>query len=295
MAPYASVNSAGWFPQRCPQLRRLRGIGDHAKPYLRVNTGTRCPIQPRWTESAGAGGIIIAILRGDTSHCQVKAVTYARNTTATAIRTRNEIEETLERYGADGFAYATQGNLATVIFAMANRRIRFVLELPDPEEFRYTTTARPGSAATGPGRRPTTRPAASAGERCCWSSRPSWKPSPPASPPSRPSSWPTSFCPTTPPPGSGCCPRSTEPTAPAGCRPCCRRPRTPVTAPAVPFRCHPPERRIHHGKTAFRFGKMSPAGRLVGALGTMGDHTTDLPPEDLPPERILCPNSGNPW
>ena len=37
-----------------------------------------------------------------------------------------------------GFAYATQGNLATVIFAMENRRVRFVLELPDPENFRYT-------------------------------------------------------------------------------------------------------------------------------------------------------------
>ena len=63
---------------------------------------------------------------------------YAHNTTVSAIRTRNEIEETLERYGADGFAYATQGNMATVIFAMENRRIRFVLELPDPKDFRYT-------------------------------------------------------------------------------------------------------------------------------------------------------------
>ena len=70
-------------------------------------------------------------------------MTYARNTTVSAIRTRNEIEETLERYGADGFAYATQGNLATVIFAMANRRIRFVLELPDPEDFRYTNHSPP--------------------------------------------------------------------------------------------------------------------------------------------------------
>ena len=70
-------------------------------------------------------------------------MTYARNTTVSAIRTRNEIEETLERYGADGFAYAAQGNLATIIFAMANRRIRFVLELPDPEEFRYTNHSPP--------------------------------------------------------------------------------------------------------------------------------------------------------
>ena len=65
-------------------------------------------------------------------------MTYARSSTVSAMRTRNEIEETLERYGADGFAYATQGNLDTVIFAMENRRIRFVLELPDPKDFRCT-------------------------------------------------------------------------------------------------------------------------------------------------------------
>ena len=70
-------------------------------------------------------------------------MTYARNTTVSAMRTRNEIEETLERYGADGFAYATQGNLATVIFAMENRQIRFVLELPDPDNFRYTNHSPP--------------------------------------------------------------------------------------------------------------------------------------------------------
>ena len=77
------------------------------------------------------------------SRRHVNAMTYARNTTVSAMRTRNEIEETLERYGADGFAYAAQGNLATVIFAMANRRIRFVLELPDPEDFRYTNHSPP--------------------------------------------------------------------------------------------------------------------------------------------------------
>ncbi len=70
-------------------------------------------------------------------------MSYARNTTVGAIRTRDGIEETVERYGADGFAYATQGNMATVIFAMANRRIRFVLELPEPGDFRYTNHSPP--------------------------------------------------------------------------------------------------------------------------------------------------------
>ena len=99
-------------------------------------------------------------------------MTYARNTTVSATRTRNEIEETLERYGADAFAYATQGNLATVIFAMENRRIRFVLELSDPEDFRYTNHNPPRE----PSRKPTTRPVARDGAPSCWSSRPSWRP-----------------------------------------------------------------------------------------------------------------------
>lgn len=65
-------------------------------------------------------------------------MTYARTTSVSVIRTRNEIEETLTRYGADGFVYATQGNVANIVFAMANRRVRFVLELPPPEAFQYT-------------------------------------------------------------------------------------------------------------------------------------------------------------
>ena len=48
----------------------------------------------------------------------VNTMTYARNTTGTAMRTRNDIEETLERYGADGFQYATKGNLSAITFDM---------------------------------------------------------------------------------------------------------------------------------------------------------------------------------
>ena len=49
----------------------------------------------------------------------------------------------MNRYGADGFAYATQGTLATVIFVMENRQMRFVLELPDPDDFRLTNHSPP--------------------------------------------------------------------------------------------------------------------------------------------------------
>ena len=105
----------------------------------------------------------------------------------------------------------------------------------------------------------------------------SGKPSPPASPPSRPSSWPTSCCPTTPLPGSGCCPRSTGPTAPARCRRYCLRPATMPPGPQGRSRCLQPERRIHDGNQ-----------RPVGARGTMGDPTANLPTVMIP-----CQNSGN--
>ena len=105
-------------------------------------------------------------------------MTYARNTTVSAIRTRNEIEETLERYGADGFAYATQGNLATVIFAMENRRIRFVLELPDPQEFRHNNhnPPRERSAQAQAQQEAHDQACRQCSGHCRWPSRPSWRP-----------------------------------------------------------------------------------------------------------------------
>ena len=90
-------------------------------------------------------------------------MTYARNTAVRAVSARNEIEEALERYGADGFAYATRGNLTTVIFAVENRRIRFVLELPDPEDFRHTNQRPPWERSQRAQQEATTRRAVGAG------------------------------------------------------------------------------------------------------------------------------------
>lgn len=65
---------------------------------------------------------------------------YAKDTNVSVHRTRGEIENTLERYGATGFMYGWQGSAAAIIFEMKNRRIRFVLPLPDrnSREFWYT-------------------------------------------------------------------------------------------------------------------------------------------------------------
>ena len=93
---------------------------------------------------------------------------YARDTTVSVIRTRMEIEETLQRYGADGFAYATEGDVAMVMFSMEGRRIRFVLQLPDPGSSATPTTSRRGRRARPSGRRTWSRLHASGGGRSSW-------------------------------------------------------------------------------------------------------------------------------
>jgi hypothetical protein len=65
---------------------------------------------------------------------------YAATTAVSSEHRRAEIERTLRRYGADGFAYATQRDRAMVEFIMTGRRIRFTLTLPDRTDERFTQT-----------------------------------------------------------------------------------------------------------------------------------------------------------
>ena len=65
---------------------------------------------------------------------------YARDTSVSVNRTREEIIATLERYGADAFGYAQDGNQQAVFFRMEGRRVRLLVEMPDPEEFALTPT-----------------------------------------------------------------------------------------------------------------------------------------------------------
>ena len=46
---------------------------------------------------------------------------YAEHTRVPVSQTRNEIERTLERYGADGFLYAHETGRAVIGFRMQNR------------------------------------------------------------------------------------------------------------------------------------------------------------------------------
>lgn len=61
-------------------------------------------------------------------------MTYARDTEVPADRSRAEIERTLERYGATGFAYGSEIGRAMIGFQTKERRIRFVLPLAPPPQ-----------------------------------------------------------------------------------------------------------------------------------------------------------------
>ena len=65
---------------------------------------------------------------------------YAKGTTVSIARSKEEIERVLARYGADSFGYATEGNRALVTFSMESRRIRMFLRLPEFEDFELTPT-----------------------------------------------------------------------------------------------------------------------------------------------------------
>lgn len=67
---------------------------------------------------------------------------YAANTTVSTENSRAEIERTLRRYKAESFAYGTEGRHASVMFRLSGRVVRFILELPDPSERRFTWHSR---------------------------------------------------------------------------------------------------------------------------------------------------------
>lgn len=64
---------------------------------------------------------------------------FAEHTNVPVERSRAEIETVLNRYGASAFAYGWNPRGAAIEFAADNRRVRFVLPLPDKAEFSHTT------------------------------------------------------------------------------------------------------------------------------------------------------------
>lgn len=63
---------------------------------------------------------------------------YAEKTSVSTETSRNEIERTLSRYGAEEFMYATRSEAAIIAFAARGRRIKFHLPLPPKSDFART-------------------------------------------------------------------------------------------------------------------------------------------------------------
>ncbi len=65
---------------------------------------------------------------------------YASTTAVSSNKSRDEIERTLTRYGADGFMYGWIDLTATVAFRMNNRHVKFILPMPDRNDREFTHT-----------------------------------------------------------------------------------------------------------------------------------------------------------
>ena len=63
-------------------------------------------------------------------------MTYAKKTTVPVDKSRREIERTLERYGATGFAYGWRESEAMIGFETNGKSVRFVLPLPNRDDFK---------------------------------------------------------------------------------------------------------------------------------------------------------------
>lgn len=67
---------------------------------------------------------------------------YAANTDVSTEKSRAEIERVLSRYGASRFAYMNEPERAMIAFEIQGKRIRFVLPLPDKQDFSRTPGGR---------------------------------------------------------------------------------------------------------------------------------------------------------
>lgn len=67
---------------------------------------------------------------------------FAEKTKVPIDQSRNEIERTLQRYGATRFAYFTEAGKAIIVFEAKDRRLRFDLPVPSGESEKERQSAR---------------------------------------------------------------------------------------------------------------------------------------------------------
>lgn len=58
-------------------------------------------------------------------------MSYAQGTNVSIDRSQAEIKKTLQKYGANGFAFAETTKGAVVMFEMSGRRVKFTMPYPD--------------------------------------------------------------------------------------------------------------------------------------------------------------------
>ena len=73
---------------------------------------------------------------------------YAKDTTVSPARSREELERTLKRYGADAFSYGTDGDRAVVAFRASGRMVRFEVQTPTVTHNRAGDRLAAGQATT---------------------------------------------------------------------------------------------------------------------------------------------------
>ncbi len=85
---------------------------------------------------------------------------YAEKTSVSVSRTKADIEDLVQRYGADQFVSGYKEDIAVIGFSMSGRQIRFLLPLPDKQDREYWYTP-------GRGQRRTDDAAHAAWEQAC--------------------------------------------------------------------------------------------------------------------------------
>lgn len=65
---------------------------------------------------------------------------YASGTSVSMGRSRDELETTLIRYGADGFGYGWDGEKAVITFRYEGVMVRFTIKMPDKNSSEFTLT-----------------------------------------------------------------------------------------------------------------------------------------------------------
>lgn len=73
---------------------------------------------------------------------------FAAKTTVSSFRSREEIERTLDRYGADQFIYGKERTSSYLAFRMNDRQIKFILPMPDKDDFAETPKGKIRTAAS---------------------------------------------------------------------------------------------------------------------------------------------------